>query len=77
MRTDCAAPATLHGVFAWAAPAAPSELDTALELCQQHAAEEDQLGALQRHFLFVARVVCNAVKRPHPVDVRLTWRPTS
>jgi hypothetical protein len=75
MRTDCDTPATVHGVFTWSATDAPSQLDTGLELCQRHAAEEDELGALHRHFLFVARVVCNAVKRPHPADTRLTWRP--
>jgi hypothetical protein len=75
MRTDCADPATAHGVFTWSAPEAPSELDTSLSLCQPHAAEEDLLGALHRHFLFVARAICIAVKRAQPMDTRLTWRP--
>jgi hypothetical protein len=75
MRTDCTEPATAHGVFTWSAPDAPSELDTSLSLCQAHAAEEDLLGGLHKHFYFVASAICIAVKRALPEDTRLTWRP--
>jgi hypothetical protein len=73
-RSDCTAPAEVHGVFEWAAVDGPSRLDTPLDLCRAHADEEAQLGALHRHFLWVARALCIALRRPEPVDTRLAWR---
>jgi hypothetical protein len=83
MRSDCEAAATLVGFFEWmpdsaAAPSyqgPPAEMHTTLSLCRAHADAEDQLGALRRHFMFVARAVCIATKKVLPGEHRLVWRP--